>query len=244
MYANILHTIGVYSTAWNEPSPTVWFLSNDDCRVVINSTEPRLLPYFNKQTTKGMYKADICRVAALYERGGYYFDIDIRALKAVMLPKKTRFATVWDEPPRADNTSRSFFQAFLASDARNPILKEALRIMLDYYEGRHDLHGYMGPSTLRDAYFAVDPSTRGDDNNTTILLMQINLDKKRRKRDAVPYPNLTLQSGRGCCCNYIVHDPDTEIAYFFSRIVGVKGNRHCWIKAVPNASQTLINITV
>ena len=72
----------------------------------------------------------------------------------------------------------------------------------------------LGPRTLKDAYVALTPAARGK----TMLLQEINLDpsdqyghwypKVIRRRDL---PN------QQCCCNYIVHDPRTETAHFYSR---------------------------
>jgi hypothetical protein len=92
-------------------------------------------------------------------------------------------------------------------------LKEALRIMLAYYEGTHTLHGWMGPSTLKDAHDAVPEDQRG-----TIRWLHEGQLKPGE------YPELTRQKGTGCCCNYVVHDEREHTPYFWSRIVG---SAHC-----------------
>jgi hypothetical protein len=44
---------------------------------------PRLLEYFNKEK-RGSWRSDICRVADLYLKGGYYMDNDMRAVRAIV----------------------------------------------------------------------------------------------------------------------------------------------------------------
>jgi mannosyltransferase OCH1-like enzyme len=33
----------------------------------------------------GFFKGDLCRLAALYKYGGYYFDIDLEVIEPVLL---------------------------------------------------------------------------------------------------------------------------------------------------------------
>ena len=105
--SNVLHTIELYTKFWNvmdaaersrsrhshsEPDVisennstkgvTTSFLSDADCVVAIKKSEPRLLPHFQNEK-RGEYKADMCRVAALYLDGGYYFDIDIGVVSPI-----------------------------------------------------------------------------------------------------------------------------------------------------------------
>jgi hypothetical protein len=55
-------------------------LHDTDCRSVIYAAKPNLLVYFDREV-HGSRKADICRVAALYLTGSYYFDADMEALE-------------------------------------------------------------------------------------------------------------------------------------------------------------------
>ena len=104
----------------------------------------------------------------------------------------------------------NFFQAFMAAAPQHPILKEALRVMLAYYEGTHKLHGWMGTSTLKDAYDAVPAAELG-----TIRWLHESQLKPRQ------FPELKRQKGTGKQCNYVVHDERDRKPYFWSRIVGV-----------------------
>jgi mannosyltransferase OCH1-like enzyme len=87
-------------------------------------------------------KADLCRVAALHEYGGYYFDVGIRTVEPVRLAAGVEFATVLAYDGRGidssdnatNNNTNSFSRSFIAAAPRHPILEEALRNMLLWYE--------------------------------------------------------------------------------------------------------------
>lgn len=261
----------------------VWSLDNQECRSVIQEVNPGLVRHFDRER-HGAFKSDICRAAALYMTGGYYFDIDMKVIQALILSNNITFATSYGH--RRDN----FFQSFTATRQHSPILKEALKLMLLYYsdqlqvqtqmqdtnrtleetlkiygrkfqtkdsirdpasllevyeslassgvdgnllkdlspffDGEQKLHGdLIGPSTLKDAY---DRVMKEDDLNTgsitavkeeSLILTEINLEDKEGANSGM-YPNLLRQNGSGCCCNYVVHDPNTQTPVYFSRIVG------------------------
>ena len=87
-----------------------------------------LVQAFSEQTGDGRIRSDICRLAMLWTRGGYYFDNDIVLLDDVSrrLSPDTTFATVtavrylFNNPP-------GLFNAFIACTPRHPIVHEALR---------------------------------------------------------------------------------------------------------------------
>ena len=70
LYRNVRHTIDEYNRAWGGETEEVSFLTDSRCHAAIERAEPALVPHFEAET-KGMYKADICRVAELWLRGGY-----------------------------------------------------------------------------------------------------------------------------------------------------------------------------
>ena len=97
------------------------------------------------------------------KEGGYYFDIDIGVVTPVRLADGVGFATVLEAKLWATQPRQGFFQAFMAAAPRHPILKEALDIMLAYYEGTHKLiSANMGPSTLKEAFDAVPKAQQGE----------------------------------------------------------------------------------
>jgi hypothetical protein len=113
------------------------------------------------------------------------------------------------------DTDKALFQSFIASTARNPVLKKAFEVMLAYYEGRHEKctpHNscLMGTHTLMDAYRSVIATSTIE----TLLLYQDQL------RPSL-YPDVPRRSRPGC--NFVVHDPIQSKVHFYSRIEGSSG---------------------
>jgi hypothetical protein len=213
-YDNILNTIHQYKTMWNNDqqqkettTPIEYFLDNAACRQQIQMAAPELVPYFDTES-KGMFKGDMCRTAALYNQGGYYFDVDIQVIHPIALEQNTSFSSVV-------SSTGVFFQAFLAASPQHPILQRTLQEMLYYYQNKPKLQWFlglpMGCETLTKAYRSLAPSQRGN----VRILQEMNL---ARKHDT--YPELPRQVGKGHLCNYIVHDETEKQPYFFSRLVG------------------------
>lgn len=219
--ANVRHTVEAYKHAMGNRTVRTRFLSDDDCRAELQEANPELLPHFDAEL-QGMYKADICRVASLYNSGGYYFDVDLKAVEpAFIVAPETSFSTVVGAGSRG---AENFFQAFMASSARHPILHEALLAMLAYYTGTPlpESAQYMGTATLHQAYATSlerDPALAGG----VQLLRESQLDEGLEgaplgSAEYTIFPEVRRQAGVGCCCNYVVHS--TENVHFFSRIRG------------------------
>jgi len=202
--SNVNNTVQLYTQQWGQSVETE-FLDDGDCREYLRRVEPRLVAHFNAER-HGMYKADICRIAALYEIGGYYFDVDIQVIDPPTFDAPVTFATIHE--PVGLNTG--FFQAFLASVPGHPVLRAALDAMLDYYELRTRPKYKMGTITLKYAYNKVLPDT-----STVAFFQETELQSSLH--------NVSEQHGVGCCCNYLVED-ETHHVYFRSRIVGTQ---HC-----------------
>jgi hypothetical protein len=171
------------------------------------------VPHFHE--SDGMFKGDICRMVALYQNGGYYFDIDLQVIEPINLDRKNQyygngtyisFATAKEAP--GIKNDKGFFQAFLASTPHHPIMRRALNNTLDYFEGRYKPRGSLwGVSVIADAHDSMSLHERG-----SVVLLQ---EHPLRPKD---YPNLRRQNG-GSVCNHVVHDPLHKIAYFRSRIM-------------------------
>jgi hypothetical protein len=146
MLRNVRATIQLYRDAWGEPDAPVLFLDDDGCRREVAAVAPSLLRHFNSEQ-QGQYKGDICRLAALYRRGGYYFDIDLRAIAPVPVDPCMLMVV----PLQADQQAGGLFQAFLASPPLSPILRLNIRTMEEYYDGKRQMAGMnvlMGPTSL------------------------------------------------------------------------------------------------
>jgi hypothetical protein len=210
-YQNVQRTIQMYRDEWQEPEAPVWFLNDTDCRSAIHAVRPELLPYFEYERD-GAWRADMCRIAALYLSGGYYFDVDMEVVQPFVPSNSTSFVTVKADAAPGD---QKFFQSFLASAPKSRILEQALEEMLEYYRKQrtHLSTHLMGPETLKWAFDMVPEHERGKVRllkesgyhvNSTVL----NLPQSRR--NAV-----------GAFCNFLVQDPDTLQTHFYSRIVGI-----------------------
>jgi mannosyltransferase OCH1-like enzyme len=138
---NVQNTIQQYRQAWKEPNAPVVFLDDVECLALIKQYEPRLVrPY--QQEMYGAYKGDMCRTVALYQTGGYYFDVDIQVLKPLIPEKRnqtiTTFITSWAvgwAVRGGSNGGPSFFQAVLCVTPKNPIIAATIQSMIDdwYY---------------------------------------------------------------------------------------------------------------
>jgi mannosyltransferase OCH1-like enzyme len=163
LYNNVENTIRKYREAWGDPDAPVWFLDDDDCRSAIYAARPNLVTYFDREP-HGSWKADICRVAALYLTGGYYFDVDMEAVNPWMPRSNVSFATAID--PKKSR----YFQSFLASEQNGRVIDEALNEMLLFYENQKlRPKSFLGPDTLFWALESVPPSELGD----TVILEEV-----------------------------------------------------------------------
>jgi hypothetical protein len=211
LYQNVLATIAAYRRAWNEPHAPVWFLTDTDCELALGHVSAEMLNLFAFEAN-GSFKADMCRVAALYLVGGYYFDIDLRVVTPVQLDVDVAFSTV-EMMHGNDQKNGYFFQAFLAAAPRNAVLHKTLQVMQDYYQYKLD-NLIMGPRTMRKAF----DSLAEKDIGKYVLFQELNLEASDHES---LYPDLPRQHGVGPgLCNYIVHDPRERVVYFYSRIVG------------------------
>ena len=236
LYNNAMDTVRAYRQLWKDgtddakPGASIRFLDDAACREAVQQSEPRLVRHFITER-EGKFRADICRVADLYNHGGYYFDVDLRVIQPIKLDSSITFSSVLSGYPNWDQ----FFQAFLAATPGHPVLAQALQIMLDYYEGKHALRGKnVGTSTLKDAYDAVEDSKRGPSK----LLIETRNDINEKYF----YPDVPKLDGVGCCCDQICHDPEEKIVYFYARIPG--SSKYCQLNpaaAVANEGQDGIN---
>ncbi|KAL7520809.1 hypothetical protein ACHAWX_005512 [Stephanocyclus meneghinianus] len=154
---NVQHIVSLHYES------NVRFLNDDDCKNSIRATlgqDTKLVEYFDSET-HGMYKADICRGAALFETGGLYFDIDIEARMPLwdVIEKKTEFVTTLVH--KDSNHLGGFFQAFIGVIPRHGVMKRYLELFVDYYEGRVKVNGPLGVLFLRMAYDELSAEEKG-----------------------------------------------------------------------------------
>jgi hypothetical protein len=221
--SNARETIALYREFWGEPSAVATLLTDEDCIVVLKVAEPRLIKYFAKE--KGMFKADICRIAELHVNGGYYFDVDMLAVHPVSPPDSAGFSSVrssqWPQ--------KGFLQAFTASAPGHPILKKSLDILLEVYTGVRSRSGLLkkliGPMTMQIAYDLYMNETLSEEVKDIFIMDEIRIGRTRKPKFISKLPKQETKGGEGFVssrCDYIVHDNTTQ--YFYSR---VKGTGEC-----------------
>ena len=223
-YNNVRHTIDTYVTFWNATNTSttttsttttqqtqINILDDAQCLEYIHEVEPLLTKPF-ESLTRGDLKGDLCRTAALYLHGGYYFDVDIQVLQPVILADHVSFATVMTD-------ARIFFNAFIASTPHHDILWATLQSFVQYYVNQTgycrsgNYHDVVGCCTLWDGYHNTPVERRGE----TFILEEEHLKNGL-------YPNQPSRGTEGPYCDFVVHHNKTRQIYFYSRIVG---SRHC-----------------
>jgi mannosyltransferase OCH1-like enzyme len=212
---NVRQTIALH------PTSSVYFYTDEDCihaiQKAMGEDEPTpLVSYFQKES-KGMYKADICRGAALYNLGGLYFDIDLQPrmnIFSVLQPLSTEFATVTVH--KDSNWKGSFFQAFIGVSPKNPIMKRYLELFIQHYNGTRPIKkGPLGVLLLRQAY--DDLNRQEQLIHKTVLWEEVRYDRAR-------FPDVPPTIGARRACHFLVAIPGTSVAPFYSR---VRGSRMC-----------------
>jgi mannosyltransferase OCH1-like enzyme len=208
LYANVIKTIAAYREAWNDTDAPYWVLTDEDCARLIYKVRPSLLQWFVNEE-HGSHKGDICRAAALYLVGGYYFDVDLRVVEPIIMPPHVTFSTVGIEHNVA--TVGWFFQAFLAAAPGHVIMTKTLDFIDRDDKDNNPDHSLMGPQTMKQAYDSLTPEESGE----MYFFEEISIE-----HNDTLYPELTRQNGR-TSCNFVVHDKKKHVVHFFSRILGV-----------------------
>ena len=127
--------LNVHQITSLHPESKIRFLNDNDCLQSIQATlgtNTNLTTYFQNEQ-HGMYKADICRGAALYETGGLYFDIDVETRSSIplwdVIAPTTEFVTTLVH--KDSNHVGNFFQAFIGVVPHHPIMKRYLELFVD-----------------------------------------------------------------------------------------------------------------
>ena len=148
---NVRHSIDIHKQ--NNKEVKVVFWTDKDCIASLERTRPKLVQYF-KAETEGMYKADMCRGAALLEHGGFYLDADVGVRHDLWkdLKPRTQFVTARVHH-RSNWVSRGFFQAILGAAPNCPVMERYLELFEKHYDGSHRIHkGPLGVLLLYQAW--------------------------------------------------------------------------------------------
>lgn len=199
--------------------PGVSYLNDNDCLKIIQRVEPRLAFPFQREPM-GKYRGDICRIAALYEAGGYYFDTDMEVIQPLSIPPHITFVTV-----RCPYSQSCFFQSFIAVAPQHPLLKINLNLLVNYYQAGNQtlgtqwdkFHELLGPNSLYLSYknFMAEFGTE------EYLMEQWPVDTMLEESHLshTQYHHIPYR-GQNFNCNYIVHNATQNEVYFYSRILG------------------------
>jgi len=222
---NVQHTIDTYRNFWKNQETIVEYLGDEACKKVIAKVEDRLtIHYLNEK--KGQNKANICRIATLYDKGGYYFDTDMQVVKAVDIGKDVTFMTPHEAKSSWHNVP-GFFNSFIAVMPGHPMLRINLDIFVQYYQendtkGDNDKKTYkgqhfplLGTASLFTAYKEFNELQDIDKN-----FWSLDLSLSEVRLNSGLYPSFPRHKGKGCCCDFVVHNEREKEIYFYSRIVG------------------------
>jgi len=239
LQANVQHSIDLH------PGAQVRFLTDDDCVESIKDVlgkDTKLVDHFRAES-QGMFKADICRGAALAQTGGLYFDVDLGVRMNIFdaLQFNTTFSTV--RVHFQSDHKGAFFQAFMGSTANHPVILRYIQLFLDYYEGRlGEIKGPLGVLLLRKAFDEIldeqdedgqeEKSEKENQLSTAEVWQEVFYVKDLHKTLLKHIPPPTWGARRAC--NFIVisnaHDPVT--VPFYSRIAG---SRMCPVNETATA---------
>eukprot|EP00450_Noctiluca_scintillans_P015489 CAMPEP_0194525894 /NCGR_PEP_ID=MMETSP0253-20130528/61541_1 /TAXON_ID=2966 /ORGANISM="Noctiluca scintillans" /LENGTH=273 /DNA_ID=CAMNT_0039370671 /DNA_START=31 /DNA_END=853 /DNA_ORIENTATION=- len=134
------HSANVNRTIHLHPGAEVVFSTDADCRASIARVHSEeLARYFDREHI-GAYKSDLCRLATLYEGGGYYFDNDFEVYQDArkVIPANASLSTVLELGNR-----QNIFQAFLAATPQHPTLMSALDETCQKYREKYGSYNLM-----------------------------------------------------------------------------------------------------
>ena len=256
LYQNVLDTVAAYREFWREPEAPVHFLDDAACAEVIERVDARtgfgpedgvmrgpqhskrLADYFWEEA-RGAYKGDLCRTAALYDLGGYYFDVDIKVLdpvdvvKGVGLVSSVEYGEAYLEVVKTPKNwlqrlmgqkvetrlhTPSVFQAFVAVAPEHPVLRESLRLMYRHYQGTYDYSRDRNGCTGLECEFgtkifkdSLDPYILANQLHIAYdhQLVKMLKEAKLADFDENEFADVPRQEGIGDC-DFFVLDPEAR----------------------------------
>jgi hypothetical protein len=200
------------------------FHTDAQCRRLLAELEQELgsLVVGFDSYTDGRIRSDMCRLAMLWRYGGFYFDNDIQPLVDVTqrISSRARFVTstsaqLFGNPP-------GFFQAFVASEPRHPILSKALALhgrwpvmTVERKRCGESSRPNIGTVLLRDAARAHADVLLAERTGRTVDGVQ--LFRELPLTDAYNTSGLCVTCTPHHHCNFCVADPRTGEVLFKSR---------------------------
>lgn len=124
LYNNIVKSIDAYRQVWsNDTNMEVIFLVDSDCTDLLEEVDHELnltLASIFRNESDGSFKSDLCRLAALYLHGGYYFDIDMEVIQPILLDEGVTFSTATSTIQRKNPGRKQFCSKYDFGDLSLP----------------------------------------------------------------------------------------------------------------------------
>jgi mannosyltransferase OCH1-like enzyme len=132
---------GMYESinSWKNLNPEYehYFYTDNECEDFIGKFFSSEVLNAYLDLVPGAFKADLFRCCVLYEKGGVYVDSDMICLKSLeeYIEHNDSFIVGRDDP-----MSKSFlYNAFMASEPKNPIFKQMIDNIVENVSNRRDL---------------------------------------------------------------------------------------------------------
>lgn len=231
------HTANIKKIVKMYPDMKVEFLDNAGCEQAIKAVHSEeLAEYFAKEDF-GPYKSDMCRLAQLAEKGGYYLDNDLEPVSDMLqiIPAQAAFVTAKSEFAGGSG----LFQAFIGAAPKHPVIMKALNLTAAAYQSgarakKNPIEmkvkkieavseegmlsakyaqqsRWLGPHKMEEAFNWWQSTEDKGKLAQSYIISETNSPE--------PY-GVSRQVGKGCCCNFVVADKVSKKALFYSRFVG------------------------
>jgi hypothetical protein len=148
---NVLHTLALNKKS-DHPLKFRWF-GDTACREYIKQNyDQELLEYFDNAKVgsddSNSDRAGICRVAILYNEGGFYLDGDLELAVPIseIADDKTTFASAFTKEDRLEDST--VLNSIIATVPKSLILQHTLTEVRKWYGGKSPQTGEMGKTTL------------------------------------------------------------------------------------------------
>jgi len=208
------------------------FYDDSMCAAAIARMHSKELANWFELEDSGAYKSDMCRLAMLYEHGGYYMDNDLEIVANFLelIPANVSITSAISAV-----SSSLIFQAFLGATPGHPVIKDAMDRTLQQYKNRRPAHydfgdhplnfikePPLGPQIMSHALKAWLHTKKLEggytkkiqsDADGSYLFLEIGMQKAKSKKINV--------HDRKCCtpsCDFLVVDMHMKMQVFWSRM--------------------------
>jgi len=201
-YDNIQNTIQAYKRAWGDDDIEHEILDYKACMSIIVDFQSSILLKLYMQGFKFHVNEgfNICRAVVLFQHGGYFFNDEVKVVEAYLPQKDKTFAGVI-------KLSGSFLSLFIASAPNNPIINDIVSKYIMLADGKLSLITAHAAAEIHlNSYISQDEDTLARSE----LLVEKHLTEIDEEYD--------VKSKKTYVCNFLISDPKSKKAKFFSKI--------------------------